>query len=596
MGQHGRYKIAKKIADGGMAEIFLATQSGAEGFERTVILKRILPGLSADPTFRNMLVDEAHIAMSLNHGNIVQVLDLGRSNGRYFLVMELVDGWDLATVWARARAAGEPLPLPLTLYVLAEVCRGLAYAHGMKRAGRPLAIVHRDISPQNVLLSQQGEVKVTDFGIAKALGKRERTQAGVIKGKLDFMSPEQASGAPLDARSDIFAVGTMLYLLATGKRPFAAGSDLETLVRVQNADFPAPLDVHPDLDPDVAAIIDRAMCKAPSDRFADAEEMMLAIEEVLRGRYRSAGQSDLKRWLRALAEKDGAPPVSDLPGLPVDEDSDIKLVGTGHLLALDDTSVVSAFDHTQMNEVTPTPVTRPAVRVSAPAGGDRASPEAPPARPAAASAPDRPSRARPRRRGRGLTLLTLGAAAAAGALLLVGDPRAVFGPEVDRPVDPAPVPPASSSPPQAEGARAEVPGAQIEEVGPATPEAPAEPPAEVQEAPLAVAETVPGPEHAPPGEPAPVAEPDGRSPARPEARRRVELRILTRPPGASVVGRQGTLGTTPFTFPSAAGARHQLTFAKNGFSSITRRITADPRRATVIVELEPVKPVRKRRR
>src|SRR5579885_2721150 len=143
----GRYTVVKKVADGGMAEIFLATQTGAEGFEREVILKRILPAFSGDQQFRNMIVDEAHIAMTLHHGNIVQVLDLGEAEGRYFLVMELVDGWDLARVLGRAENAHHMLPLGLSLYIVAETCRALAYAHAKQRAGKPAGIVHRDVSP-----------------------------------------------------------------------------------------------------------------------------------------------------------------------------------------------------------------------------------------------------------------------------------------------------------------------------------------------------------------------------------------------------------------------------------------------------------------
>jgi eukaryotic-like serine/threonine-protein kinase len=287
-GVDGRYTIVKKLADGGMAEIFLATQSGAEGFERHVILKRILPALSADPQFRNMLVDEAHVTMGLRHSNIVQVLDLGEANGRTFLVLELVDGWDLHAITTRAKAARTELPLGLALHVVAEVCRGLAYAHRYKRAGKPIAIVHRDISPQNVLVSAEGEVKLADFGIAKALGRRERTQAGVIKGKLDFMSPEQAAGAEVDARSDIFSLGTVLYLLVTGERPITGASELETLLKVQQAEFTPPEAVRRDLPAAVAAIVNRAMRKLPSERYRDAAAMLADVERVLRGPQRRA--------------------------------------------------------------------------------------------------------------------------------------------------------------------------------------------------------------------------------------------------------------------------------------------------------------------
>src|SRR3954454_24034190 len=240
MAKHGRYNIVRRVADGGMAEIFLATQMGRDGFQKPVILKRIHSTIYADPQFRNMFIDEAHISMSLQHSNIVQVYDLGVSSGRYFLVLELVDGWDLGRILHRAAAAGTRLPRELAFHVITDVCRALAYAHGKAEGDRPLGIVHRDISTHNILVSEQGEVKLTDFGIAKAMNKREQTGTGVVKGKVSFMSPEQALGKPIDARSDLFSMGTVLYQLMTGVRPFEAPTDLEILLRVQKAEFRTP--------------------------------------------------------------------------------------------------------------------------------------------------------------------------------------------------------------------------------------------------------------------------------------------------------------------------------------------------------------------
>src|SRR5947207_4931490 len=195
-----------------------------------------------------MFIDEARTSMSRWHSSIVQSLDLGVGNGRYFLVMEVVDGWDLGRGLFRAAQAGTPLPRELGLYVTAEVCRALAYAHGKIDPvdGRSLGIVHRDVSPQNILLSEQGEVKLTDFGIAKAMNKREQTGTGVVKGKVAFMSPEQAMGKSIDQRSDLFSLGTVLYLLMVRSRPFEGPTDLETLLRVQKGDFPPPEAVAPD--------------------------------------------------------------------------------------------------------------------------------------------------------------------------------------------------------------------------------------------------------------------------------------------------------------------------------------------------------------
>jgi len=353
MAKHGRYKIVRKVADGGMAEIFLATQLGREGFQKPVILKRIHSTIYADPQFRNMFIDEAHISMGLSHSNIVQILDLGVGNGRYFLVMEVVDGWDLGRVLQRAAQASTPLPRELGLYVCAEVCRALAYAHGKTGpGGQLLGIVHRDVSPQNILLSEQGEVKLTDFGIAKAMGKREQTGTGVVKGKVAFMSPEQALGKAIDARSDLFAVGVVLYQLMAGVRPFEAPTDLEVLLRVQKADFKPAHVAAPDLPPHVSAIITRAMQLDPDLRYQSAEEMLTDIEKVLRTVFRPVGQTELKRWLAGLGARDGqmsmakaahTPPHGRVTGTGTGEmeGKDVVLEEVDEVDAQEDTSLAS---------------------------------------------------------------------------------------------------------------------------------------------------------------------------------------------------------------------------------------------------------------
>src|SRR6478735_6007439 len=311
MSPSSRYTILRKIADGGTAEIFLAKQHGAQGFEKAVVLKRIFTTFYADPQFRHMLVDEAHVAMTLNHSNVVQVLDLGEAEGRYFLALELVDGWTLDRILRRSKAAGVPFPPPLALYLTAEVCRALAYAHSKTRPdGQPLGIVHRDISPHNVLLSEQGEVKITDFGIAKAQTKKESSAGNLIKGKIAFMSPEQASGEPLDARSDLFSVGTMLYVMITRRHPFDAPTDYETLMLVKSGDFLAPETARPGLNPELYRVIRKAMSKSPGDRYQTAEEMLIDVEQVMRVSFRPVGQTELQRWLADLSSKDGVPPLT----------------------------------------------------------------------------------------------------------------------------------------------------------------------------------------------------------------------------------------------------------------------------------------------
>src|SRR3954470_3651216 len=311
MSPSSRYTILRKIADGGTAEIFLAKQHGAQGFEKTVVLKRIFTSFYADPQFRHMLVDEAHVAMTLNHRTVVQVLDLDEAEGRYFHSLELVDGWTLDRVLRRSKAAGVPAPPALSLYVTAEVCRALAYAHGKKRSnGQPLGIVHRDISPHNVLLSEQGEVKLTDFGIAKAQTRKEQSPGNLIKGKIAFMSPEQGSGEPLDARSDLFSVGTMLYVMITRRHPFDAPTDYETLMLVKAGDFLPPESARPGLNPELYRVMRKAMAKSPGDRYQTAEEMLVDVEQVMRLAFRAVGQTELQRWLADLSSKDGVPPLT----------------------------------------------------------------------------------------------------------------------------------------------------------------------------------------------------------------------------------------------------------------------------------------------
>ena len=373
MASHGRYTILGKLADGGMAEIFLATQHGAEGFEKPVVLKRILTPYSADPQFRTMMLDEAHISMSLQHSNIAQVLDLGVAGGRYFLALELVDGWDLERILQRAYGAGIVWPAALSLYVVACVCRALAYAHAKARDGKPLGIVHRDISPNNVLISDQGEVKLTDFGIAKAQRKREQTAAGVIKGKVAYMSPEQGLGTSIDKRSDIFSVGSMLYRMVTEKLPFEAPDDMESLLKVQKADFPPPDKVKPTVGPGVAGIIMRAMRLAPSERYQSADEMLIDVERVLRNEFHSAGQTELKLWLEQLARRDEVPTIGkrrlDTSGIVKDELGTDLSAGTS--FELDDVDKGSAPTEYAMQS-NPDLVARGRPSAGAPVGGSTA--------------------------------------------------------------------------------------------------------------------------------------------------------------------------------------------------------------------------------
>jgi serine/threonine protein kinase len=326
-----RYRVLRKLAHGGMAEIFLALQVGAEGFEKPVVLKRILPALSADPAFVRMLVDEAHIVSTLNHSNLVQVLDLGQAGSEFFLVLEFVDGWSLEQVRRRAIQARTKLPLSLSLYIVSSLCRALDYVHRRTRNGESLGIVHRDVTPQNVLISSEGEVKLADFGIAKAVGKREKSSTGVIKGKFAYMSPEQAIGAELDARSDLFSVGTLLYILTTGKKPFDAPTDLEVLMQVRRARFEKPSTLVPDFDPDVERFLARALRSERSKRFQSAEQMAERIDKILVKLGQPTGPSALKRWLDALSARDGVLPPGEARDAPVELPASTMELGSAEL-------------------------------------------------------------------------------------------------------------------------------------------------------------------------------------------------------------------------------------------------------------------------
>ncbi|MDP1829270.1 MAG: serine/threonine-protein kinase [Archangium sp.] len=291
-----RYQVIRKIADGGSAEVFLAEQHGAAGFRRPVVLKRLRAELCADINYRQILLEEAQLAMSLHHPNLVEVFDLGESTGRQFLVMELVDGWTLHHVLRRSREEGLPLPPEVAVYIAAELCRGLSYAHERVEGGRPLGIVHRDVCPNNVLLSTHAEVKLIDFGIARARNRPAHTGMGRTKGKPAWMSPEQARAEPLDARSDVFSVGSVLFAMLTGEPPFTASDDLEVISRVSRGRLTSSAKPPAQL----RAVVQRAMAKDPDERFQSAQEFLHALEAVQR-----AGRPELDEYLRALSRRDG---------------------------------------------------------------------------------------------------------------------------------------------------------------------------------------------------------------------------------------------------------------------------------------------------
>jgi len=278
----GKYVLVERIGSGGMAEIFRALAYGVEGFTKEVCIKRILPNLTADETFIRMFVGEAKLAVNLHHPNIVQIYDLGRIGEHYFIAMELVRGRDLLAIINRARAQKRRLPLPVVLYIISEVCKGLDYAHNVAIDGQPAGIIHRDVSPSNILVSWEGEVKVADFGIAKAAFKNEKTVTGTLKGKYGYMSPEQVQGKTIDHRSDIFAAGILLWESLVARRLFKGETDLDTLEAVKTVRLPGPPSkFNREVPPGVDAVVARALTLDPAERFQSAAEMADALDEQL---------------------------------------------------------------------------------------------------------------------------------------------------------------------------------------------------------------------------------------------------------------------------------------------------------------------------
>ncbi|MCK5797263.1 MAG: serine/threonine protein kinase, partial [Deltaproteobacteria bacterium] len=278
----GPYTLIKQIAVGGMAEIYLAKTQGIAGFEKLLALKVIHPNYADDDEFVQMLIDEAKIAVSLSHANICQIFDLGQYADTYYISMEFIDGFDLFKIMRRLSEMGIDVPIDAAVYIAQELCTGLDYAHRRRAPdGSPLKIVHRDISPQNVLVSKSGEIKIVDFGIAKAASRGRKTQAGIIKGKYFYMSPEQAWGDQVDHRTDIFSAGIILYEVLTGQMLYLEEDLHKLLDMVRKADIPRPSTRRPDIPPKLEAIVMKALAKRPADRWQSAREFQIALSNFL---------------------------------------------------------------------------------------------------------------------------------------------------------------------------------------------------------------------------------------------------------------------------------------------------------------------------
>lgn len=306
----GPYELLQRIATGGMAEVYLARRAGPHGFQKVVAVKRILPQLAQDDDFVAMFVDEARVCARLAHPNIVQVFDFGEHDGELYMAMEYVDGTTAARLVRAAAARGEDVPLDAALYIALGVLRALDYAHNARDdEGKPLDLVHRDVSPGNVLIDRSGAVKLTDFGIARAAEIERRTDAGQLKGKLGYMSPEQVVGRELDARSDLFTVGIALAELVMLRPLFSGPSEIDVLMRIRDADLGVIDRAGSRVPDDLRAVLFRALARDRALRFPSASKFAEAIEEILRRRRLQVGPAKLAAWV----EKLGLVPTEEEP-------------------------------------------------------------------------------------------------------------------------------------------------------------------------------------------------------------------------------------------------------------------------------------------
>jgi serine/threonine-protein kinase len=294
MSDQQRYRVIEKLESGGMAEVFRAESEGLQGFKKQVAIKRVLPHLSEKKKFISMFLDEARLSAALSHSNCVQVFDIGVGDNAYFIVMEFVDGANLKSIGESIRKQGREFPVSAAVFICAEICKGLSYAHEMKDAnGVPQHIVHRDMSPPNVLVTKYGEVKIVDFGLAKASTQLEKSEPGIIKGKFSYLSPEAAQGQDVDARTDIFAVGIMLWEMLSAQRLFLGETDYQTVRKVQQAVVPPITQINPKVSPELERVIAKALARDQNQRYQTARDLGQDLNRFLFKNGEAIGTFDI---------------------------------------------------------------------------------------------------------------------------------------------------------------------------------------------------------------------------------------------------------------------------------------------------------------
>jgi serine/threonine-protein kinase len=307
-----KYRVIRKIDSGGMAEVFQGVAESIEGFKKKVAIKRVLPHLVENKKFLAMFLDEARLSLRMNHANVVHVFDIGQAGGTYFIVMEFVDGADLKAIIETQRRRKKDFPLEHAVFIATKICEGLAYAHTLRDSeGRPFGIVHRDVSPPNVIITRYGEIKIADFGLAKANNQLEKSEPGIIKGKFSYLAPEAAMGHEVDSRADIFAVGIILWEMLAGRRLFTGDSDYETVKLVQQANIPPLVDFNHKVPPGLERIILKSLARDLNQRYGDAIDLARDLNSFLFHHGQPVGQWDIARLVsEALHEKERQKPAS----------------------------------------------------------------------------------------------------------------------------------------------------------------------------------------------------------------------------------------------------------------------------------------------
>jgi serine/threonine protein kinase len=303
--QFGNYRLIERLAHGGMAEVFLARQQGPQGFDRRVAIKRILPHLADSPDFLRMFLEEARLAASLTHANVVHIYELGKVGEHYFLAMEYIDGVHAGSLIERG--AREPLPVSLVARIGADACAGLNYVHNaVDSSGRPLHLVHRDISPPNLMISYDGVVKLMDFGIAKAVGQVEQTRPGIVKGKFAYMSPEQTTGETLDGRSDVFSLSLVMWELLAGRVALPRTDPVEAMTMIRDGKLPPLEQARPDVPPALAAVLEQGL-EVDREHRPSAADLGAALEGFIKSSPELGTAMQLSEWVRRRFPRRAAP-------------------------------------------------------------------------------------------------------------------------------------------------------------------------------------------------------------------------------------------------------------------------------------------------